>query len=137
MLNPNDGDILAHYGGALVYAGRSDEGIKFAEEAIRRNPHHPDWYASVIALGHTLNGRYSDALLHLNHIERPNMSDHRLLAAAYAHLGDIKKAKEHAAAMLSINPDTSISTIKPALTFKNPTDVDRIVEGLRKAGLPD
>ena len=136
-LNPNDGDILASYGSALIYSGRSEEGIKWAKEAIRRNPHHPDWYTTIIALGHYFNGRYDDTLLQLNRIERPRMWDHRLLAAAYAQLGNLAKAKEHVAAILAVNPETTISTVKPAAAFKKPADVDRYLEGLRKAGLPE
>jgi adenylate cyclase len=136
-LNPNNGDILANYGVVLIYAGRSDEGIEWAAKAIRRNPHYPSWYASSVALGYFLSGRYEDALRYLNPIDSPKMWDHRLLAATYAELGELEKAEEHVAAMLAINPDLTLATIEPALAYKKRADVDRYLDGLRKAGMPE
>ena len=102
------------------------------EHAMESSEVHPR-----IALGYYFEGRYGDVLLQLSRIERPRMWDHRLLAAAYAQSGNLTKAKEHVTAMLAINPETSISTIKPTAAFKNATDVDRYLEGLRKAGMPE
>ena len=136
-LNPNNGDILATYGVMLVYAGRPEEGIEWGAEAIRRNPHHPDWYASVMATGLYLLGRHQEALQYLGRIDTLKIWDHRLFAATYAELGEIEKAKEHVAAILSVNPHTTLASIEPALAFKSRADVDRFLDALRKAGMPE
>jgi adenylate cyclase len=136
-LNPNNGDILANYGIVLIYAGRSQEGIEWGAKAIRRNPHHPDWYASVMAAGYFVVEKHEDALRYLNRIDSPKMWDHRLLAAIYAELGETEKAKEHAAAILRINPDTTLASIEPSLAFKSRADVDRFLDALGKAGIPE
>lgn len=136
-LNPNNGDILANYGIVLIYAGRTEEGIEWAAKAVRRNPHYPSWYASVIATGYVLSERYEEALRYLNRIDSPKMWDHRLLAATYAELGEIEKAKEHVAAILAINPDSTLASIEPALAYKNRADVERFLASLQKAGMPE
>ncbi len=136
-LNPNNGDILANYGIVLIYAGRTEEGIEWAAKAVRRNPHYPSWYASVIATGYVLSERYEEALRYLNRIDSPKMWDHRLLAVTYAELGEIEKAKEHVAAILAINPDSTLASIEPALAYKNRSDVERFLASLQKAGMPE
>jgi adenylate cyclase len=136
-LNPNHGDILAGYGSLLIHTGQTEEGIEMAAKAIRRNPHHPDWYGTIIAIGHFMDGRHAEALRYMNRIDSPKMWDHRLLAATYAELGEIDKAKEHIAAILAINPKSTLASIEPSLAFKNRADIDRYLNGLRKAGMPE
>ena len=136
-LNPNDGDILANYGVVLIYAGRPEEGIKWGSEAIRRNPHHPGWYKSVMATGSFLAGRNEDALRYLTGIDSPKMWDRRLLAAIHAELGESDKAKEQVDAILAVNPKANLAGIEQALAYKRRSDVDRFLDALRKAGIPE
>ena len=136
-LNPNNGDFLATYGVMLTYAGRPEEGIEWGEKAIRRNPHYPSWYASALATSYFGSERYEEALHYLNRIDSPKMWDHRLLAAIYVELGQMQKAKEHVAAILAINPDSTLTTIESALGYKNRADIDRFLVRLRKAGMPE
>jgi adenylate cyclase len=136
-LNPNNGDILANYGIVLIYAGRAEEGIEWGAKAIRRNPHHPDWYASVMATGFFLTSKHEDALRYLGRIKSPKMWDLRLLTAIYVELGELQKAEEQVAAILAINPNTSLASIEPALAYKDRAIVDRYLDALRKAGIPE
>jgi hypothetical protein len=41
------------------------------------------------------------------------------------------------AELLRVNPDYSIEQRRKVLPYKNPEDFERVVEGLRKAGLPE
>jgi adenylate cyclase len=68
----------------------------------------------------------------------PNLEwPHRLLASAYAQLGQLEEAKKEAAEMLRINPEFTIEKYKRFLVYKDPKDAEHRLDGLRKAGLPD
>ena len=53
------------------------------------------------------------------------------------HLGRAEEAKASWAEALRVNPDYSLEHHRQILPYKDPRDFDRLVEGLRKAGLPD
>ena len=60
-----------------------------------------------------------------------------LLAACYGQMGLRDEAREAWRELLRVNPDYSIEQRRKVLPCKNPDDFERIVEGLRKAGLPE
>ena len=45
-LNPNDPDLLAHYGTRLTFIGEWERGLALVTKAIALNPEHPQWYDS-------------------------------------------------------------------------------------------
>ncbi len=136
-LNPNDGDLLASQALLLSYAGQPDEARKWADEAIRRNPHYPGWYGSVSAGIHYLERNYEQAVAVLNRLESLAIWDHRTLAASYAQLGENEKAQRHAQEILAINPDFSLARFKAKIPYRKEADRDRFLDGLAKAGLPE
>ena len=48
-LNPNDADVLAHYGWNLKQLGNWSEAYLYARKAMRLNPGHPPWYLETPA----------------------------------------------------------------------------------------
>ena len=60
-----------------------------------------------------------------------------LLASAYGHLDRPEEARAEWGQAMRINPDYSLVHRRRVLPFKNPVDFDRMVEGLRKAGLAE
>ena len=59
-----------------------------------------------------------------------------LLAACYGHLGRLAEAREEWAALLKVNPAFQLAQRARVLPYKDPSEFQRIVEGLAKAGLP-
>ena len=59
------------------------------------------------------------------------------LRATYAQLGQLEEARKEAAEVLRINPGFTIESLKRLLVYKDPKDAERILDGLRKAGLPE
>jgi Flp pilus assembly protein TadD len=59
------------------------------------------------------------------------------LAAAYSVSGREEKARAAAAKVLSIKPKFSLERFAETIMYKNQADTERIIEVLRKAGLPD
>jgi hypothetical protein len=60
-----------------------------------------------------------------------------LLAACYGQMGLIDEAPEAWREALSINSAYSLEQRRNVLPYEHPADFERIVEGLRKAGLPE
>jgi adenylate cyclase len=136
-LNPNDGDLLATQAMLLRDEGRFDEARQWINDAIRRNPHHPDWYGSVLAAIHYLEKDYEQAVAVLNRVESLAIWDHLILAASYAQSGLDEKARQHAEEVLAINPDFSLSRFKPKIQYRKQADREHYLDGLIKAGLPE
>jgi adenylate cyclase len=140
-LNPNLSLAYGSLGTAFNYTGESDESLRNNEIAIRSNPRDVSiaFRFTSVALAHYLAGRYAEAEEWARKAvyRKPNWyMGHTMLAASLAQLDRLKEAKEAVATYLQIFPDAKISALKEH-PFKNPSDVLRLEEGLRKAGLPE
>ena len=63
---------------------------------------------------------------------------HQWLAAAYAQLGELGRAREQTAAVLHIEPNYTIRGMgKYFSPFRRSADAEHLYEGLRMAGLPE
>ena len=120
------------------YAGSSEEAIKRINLGMRLDPHYPDIRLHWLAQAYFQLGRYEEAInfLKLRLIRKPDTDISRvLLAASYGHLGQVDEAKVQWAEAVRINPDYSLEHRRQSLPYKDPTDFDRVAEGLRKACL--
>jgi adenylate cyclase len=59
------------------------------------------------------------------------------LASAYAQSGQFEEARAQAAEVLRINPGFTIESWKRLAVYKDPKDAEHLINGLRKAGLPE
>ena len=64
-------------------------------------------------------------------------SQHRLLAAIYARLGEREKARLHAAKVLEAEPGFKVSIFAETMPFRDPSVLQDYLGGLKQAGLPD
>jgi TolB-like protein/Tfp pilus assembly protein PilF len=138
-LDPNFAPGFSLLGLALHYAGRSEEALGMLERAMQLNPYYPDAYLHFVAQSHFALLRYTDAEAALQRrlVRNPDTDISRvLLAACYGHLGRKDEAGAAWKEALRVNPEYSLEHRQHVLPYKNPADFDRIVEGLRKAGLP-
>ena len=85
-------------------------------------------------------GRFEEAAAALKRrlVRNPHTDTSRvLLAACYGHLNQPEAARAEWREALKVNPAYSLEQRRRILPYKDPRDFERIVEGLRKAGLPD
>jgi adenylate cyclase len=125
-------------GAALHYAGRSEEAVEHLARMARLDPHHPAQYQHFLAQSLFALGRFEDAVRASQaRLARQPHSDvsHVLLAACYGHLGRVEEARAAWQEALRINPDYSIEHRRQILPYKDPADFERVVEGLRIAGI--
>lgn len=136
-LAPSDARSYAVLGVSLTYAGRWGEGIGLIEQAVRLNPRYPT-YLGNLGWAYRTAGRYEEALAPLKKalIFAPKFQSFRLnLAACYAELGRLKEARAEMTEALRLNPDYSLKAVRQTLPYKDPADLDRFLDSLRKAGL--
>ena len=135
-LNPMDGNSLALLGEFLIYSGDSERGLALAERAKQLNPNHPGWYWHANFNHAYREGDYRGAL---SFALRSNMTDnwgrHALIAAAYGQLGEPEQARKALGDLLRLRPDVSATIRREIKKWFDPEHGERLVEGLRKAGL--
>ena len=135
-LNPNDGDIIAEYADALVYAGQPEASIPFFERAMQLNPHYPDWYLWHLADAHDAMGRPAVVIATVLRMQNP-AEGRRLLAANYAHLNMMDVAHAQAREVMRLHPDFRVSNWSLRPPYRDAAVLARFIEGMLEAGLPE
>jgi adenylate cyclase len=133
--NPNDAHALTQYGFALTQIGRAEEGITWIKRAMLLNPFHPPWYWADLAIACYAACRFEEALEANKRMGAATAWTHARRAACCAQLGRMEDAQAEVAEALRLDPAFRISTIR--LAYKFQIDRDRLLDGMRKAGLPD
>jgi adenylate cyclase len=135
-LNPNSFGMWFNRGWVYRIAGLCEEAIRSFERALRLSPVDPLLH---IGMGTALIElrRFDEAVVAGKKALRQNPSfsaAYRLLASAFAHLGRNAEAGEAAARVLEVDPAFTISAFIARVGQSNSK---LLIEGLRKAGLPE
>jgi TolB-like protein/Flp pilus assembly protein TadD len=136
-LNPMDAYNRAHMGILRAYAGDWEHGLALAETAMQLNPHHPGWYR----FGAFFSAyRRQDDRAALDVALRINMPSyfytHAALAATYGQLGEKDAGRGALRELLALKPDFAMQVREEYGKWFGPGElVERLVDGLRKAGL--
>jgi adenylate cyclase len=138
-LDHNFAQAHAFMGMVLMYAGRAGEALGPFATAMRLDPHYSNMLLHLLAQAHFSLGQYEAAATHLlERISRNPDTDasRMLLASSYGHLGRLDDARATWNELLKVNVSFSLEQRSRVLPYKNPSDFQRIVDGLAKAGLP-
>jgi len=141
-LNPNLASAEGFLGHVLSWQGEYDEARVHVEKAARLSPYDPilSWWnipRTNIAFG---TGDYEGAVKWARKsIEVTPMSPAawRLLAASLAHLGRLEEARAAKDQLLRIMPHDNLRLVRAPFSTADPVRMDRYVDGLRKAGVPE
>jgi adenylate cyclase len=137
-LNPNSSEALASLGNICTFSGRPSEAIPLIERAMRLDPVYRQQYLHLLGVASLLAGKYENAavLLRQRILLVPGTDFTRaVLVSALGHLGEVDEARRVWRELKEINPQYSFSEHFARQPFKNEEDVQRIAEGLAKAGL--
>jgi adenylate cyclase len=138
-LNPNSYAAWSNRGWVYKIAGRPDEAVRSFERAIRMNPVDPLLDRTFLGMATALIElrRFDEAIVAAKKAERqipfPGPA-YRCLASAFAHLGRDAEAREAKARLLEVDP---FFTISARMGRRRRSHVKLLIEGLRKAGLPE
>jgi adenylate cyclase len=141
-LDPNSSFARGYLGVALSFGGEPESSIAALEEAKRLSPRDylmVIWYTAS-AWSHLHAERFVEATNCAKQaIEfNPNFADsHWAFAAAAAHLGQMNEAQAALERFVRLLPGLTLRDPRLIRPFRRPADRERVLSGLRKAGLPD
>ena len=124
--------------------GKFDDTIRLVKKAMRLHPYYPAYYLVWLGTGYRMTERYEEALtVYKELLERSRKGDfsvraaHLFLIEVYVELGMEEKARTYAAELLKKNPRFSLRQISKisAYRYKDPANLERRFNALRKAGL--
>jgi adenylate cyclase len=123
---------------ALLFACRPEEAISLLQKAIRFNPNADP--VTFLNFGHALRmtGRVEEAVSAFKKaLQRApdNLIAPIGLGATYSLMGREKEARAEAEEILRINPKLSLDHFKKTSPYKDPSEIDKIADALRTAGL--
>ncbi|MEE8111071.1 MAG: tetratricopeptide repeat protein, partial [bacterium] len=139
---PGDADARAYLGIFLTWAGRPEEGIGSLQEVIRLSPH--GWGPGLmfyLAFSYFTAERYEEAITTFE--ADPVQEAFRMplsfatKVAAHTKAGHEEQGRALAKELLQRFPNFSVRSLAEILRYKNPEDSKRMLDALRKAGLPE
>jgi adenylate cyclase len=138
-LNPNSYRVWSNRGWVYKVAGLHEEAVQSFKHAIRMSPMDPALHQTLCGMGLAFIElrRFDEAVVAGKRSVRHNISfssAYRCLASAFAHLGRNAEAREAAARLLEVDPAFTISAW---IARGGQSNAKLVIEGLRKAGLPE
>jgi TolB-like protein/Tfp pilus assembly protein PilF len=135
-LNPMDGNTIAFAGEMLTYAGDRDRGLALAARAKQLNPHHPGWYWYANFYDAYRRGDDRAALDFALKVNLPgHWAVHVMIACASAQLGDRDTAEKAVKEAGRLKPNFGASARPGLEKWFDREYVERVLDGLRKAGV--
>jgi tetratricopeptide (TPR) repeat protein len=140
-LNPNLAAAWFSRGWVSVWMGKSDDAIAHFTQAMRLSPIDPHMFNMLagMASAHLIAGRYDEARVW---VERGVTNQAlfgpmlRVAAATFALTGRLDDARKILKLVRAADPRLRISNVQDRSPLR-PDGLARLVEGLRKAGLPE
>ncbi|PDS78015.1 adenylate cyclase [Rhizobium sp. L43] len=135
--NPNDTELMGEFGTRLAIAGQWQRGAALLDQAIALNPGSGGFYHGTRALAAYMLHDNDTAVLE---IRQANMQKfplfHVVAAIIYAEAGLMEDARREGQVFVGMRPDF-LPNVVTELAMRNMQreDRDRLIEGLRKAGM--
>ena len=144
-IDPNNAEDLAAVAIVMQNVGEFDEAISLLKRAMRLHPFYPSWYLGRLGICYRMIGKYEESVAAFEEmIRRDKEKEVRMdrnnlyLATTYSMMGRIDEARDHVRKALEYNPKLTIEAWRKRLfQYKNPEHIERILDALRKAGLPE
>jgi adenylate cyclase len=140
-LGPNISVYHAILAYNLNYAGRPDEAIALFKKAMRLEPTYQPWYLGSLGDAYTSAGKYEEAVEAYEQLlkRRPeSASGHVGLIVNHMWLDRQNEARSYASKLLESKPKFTLSSYrKRRLRYKDAAYVERLLDALRRAGLPE
>ena len=141
-LNPNLANAYGALGQALALAGEYEAAVTHINKAIRLSPHDPFavYWVAHLGVAAFADERYEDACYWGRKTIQQNPmfpGGHRLVAASCGQLGREQEAANELKELLLLMPGMTADDVRKQVPFKRSSDMERYIEGLRKAGLKE
>jgi TolB-like protein/cytochrome c-type biogenesis protein CcmH/NrfG len=141
-LNPNLANAYGAIGQAMALEGEYEPAVTHINKAIRLSPHDPFviYWIAHLGVAAFADERYEDACYWGRKTIQRNPKfpgGHRLVAASCGQLGRAQEAASALTELLGLMPGMTAEDVRKQVPFKRPGDMERYIEGLRKAGLKE
>jgi adenylate cyclase len=134
QFNPNDADVLAEMGHSVSVYGDTERAVKLIKRAMSLNPYYPDWYLWHLGEAYFDMNDYEEVIHTLNKMHDKTEA-YRMLVASNAHLDRLDEASACVEQLLITHPEFTLSHWENVPPDRNPGPRERLIEGLKKAGL--
>jgi len=146
-LNPGEYHNLCFKGYLLACTGRHEESRTCLTDSIRHNPLAPNSCLCALGMSDYLARRYDGATVMLTRLSSDLPRKYSCLAASFAQLGHDTEAREAAEEFRNLMDPKLVSLLgnddekwrdhwANMFSIFAPEDLEHLLEGLRKAGLP-
>jgi len=141
-LNPGSGFVAAMAGCALVFGDDPEAGLAHIERAMALGPLDPSLFSHLTVAGyaHLFSGRAELAAELAERSLALNAewdSTYWVLTAAYIQLDRLPEAQAAVASLLAVSPEATTTKYRKILPIRKRESLEMVLEGLRRAGLPD
>ncbi|QRM57470.1 adenylate cyclase [Sinorhizobium sp. BG8] len=136
--NPNDTELMGEFATRLALGGQWKRGAEILNLALARNPGGAGYYHGMLALADYMQGDYEAAATEIKLADLQKFPFFHLVAAViYAERGMTGEAAREGAVFVEMRPQF-LANITAELASRNvrPGDQIRLVDAMRKAGLP-
>ena len=140
-LAPSSSQVLTFCAVAYNFTGQPEKALPLLYEARRLSPRDPRGFTLLhqIAMAHFFSRRFDQAIewTQRNVTQHPNFTpSRRLMISALAHSGRLDEARDAVRALLEVQPNANVSLVR-TIAWQHPWMVALVVDGLRRAGLPE
>jgi adenylate cyclase len=131
--------LLAMY---LFHSGRYKEALPLIRKAMRLDPYYPPFYLELLGGVYLRMEDYEEAVEAFKMLvaRQPHrILGHLGLAVAHIHLGRKEQARSEVAEVLRLMPEYSLEVYRKQAhgMDRDPAEVQKHIEALRQAGLPE
>jgi adenylate cyclase len=139
-ISPNGANYNAILAMIYTFGGRPEEAIGLTKKAMRLSPIYPAWYLYYLGLSYRLTGQYDQSIEALKSSMKRNPEDIRPyteLVIVYSQLEQSEETQALVAEILKKRPNFSLNKYSKSRFYKDPKELKRELDALRKAGLPE
>jgi adenylate cyclase len=139
-ISPNGANYNAILAMIYTWSGRPEEAIELIKKAMRISPIYPAWFLYYLGLNSRLTGQYDQSIEALKSCMKRNPEDIRPyteLVIVYSQLEKSEETEALVAEILKKRPNFSLKKYAKSRFYKDPEELKRELEALRKAGLPE
>jgi TolB-like protein len=137
QLNPSDAESIACRALLGVFTDRAEQALHTLELAMRLNPAPPNWYREIEGLALYQLRRYTDAARAIERATAVRPYATRYLAACNAQMGRILEAQVLTADALRLDPGFTLRAWAKIEPYESRAGLEHMIDGMRKAGLPE
>jgi adenylate cyclase len=136
-LNPNDPDVIAAASYQEAFGDEPQKALELMDTARKLSPIQPFWYNEPRGIALYSLRRYAEAAQVFERASAKVPYSYRYLAACYAQLGETAKATAAVKKSLELQPDFTLAEWAKDEPYRSAEQLNHMLEGLRKAGLPE